>query len=101
MVSQLLRGVETRHDLDVHINGECRAGATFHTARKPTRPARPSVVVKFMNAGPVNLPRVRAVAIPPEVIRLVLTALRQGVISTIGLSSLTTCFTLALAQHGY
>lgn len=43
-----------------------------------------------MKAGPVNLPRVSAVAIPPEVIKLVLTAFRHGVISTIGFSSLIT-----------
>jgi hypothetical protein len=70
-----------------HIKGECRAGATFHTALKPMIPARPRVVVRFMKAGPVNLPRVRAVAIPPDVIAVELIAFCHGVASMTFFSS--------------
>jgi len=73
--------------VDSHIKGECKAGATFHTALKPIRPARPSVVVKFMKAGPVNLPRVKAIAIPPLVIAVDETAFCQGVAWTTFFSS--------------
>jgi hypothetical protein len=74
---------------DSHIRGECKAGATFQTALKPIKPAKPSVVVRFMNAGPVNLPRVKAVAIPPLVIAVEETAFCQGVASIIFFSSAT------------
>ena len=50
-------------------------------------PASPRVVVRFMKAGPVNLPRVRAVAIPPDVIAVELMAFCHGVASMIFFSS--------------
>jgi hypothetical protein len=50
-------------------------------------PASPRVVVRFIKAGPVNLPRVRAVAIPPDVIAVELIAFCHGVASTIFFSS--------------
>lgn len=53
--------------LNLHIRGECSAGDTLHTALNPTSPARPRTVVRFMNAGPVNLPSASAVPIPPVV----------------------------------
>jgi len=74
-------------EIDLHIKGECRAGATFHTALNPMIPASPRVVVRFMKAGPVNLPSVRAVAIPPDVIAVELRAFCHGVASIIFFSS--------------
>jgi len=50
-------------------------------------PASPRVVVRFINAGPVNLPRVRAVAMPPDVMAVELMAFCHGVASTIFFSS--------------
>jgi len=54
-------------------------------------PASPRVVVRFMKAGPVNLPSVRAVAIPPDVIAVELIAFCHGVASMIFFSSWIAC----------
>ena len=71
-----------------HMSGEWRAGVTLHTARKPTIPARPSTVNRFINAGPVSLPNAKAVPIPPVVSATERTLSCHGVTATTGVSAL-------------
>ena len=73
------------------FNGECNAGTTFQTALNPTKPARPSVVNRFMKAGAVNLPRVNAVPIPAVVRVTSRTVFCHGVTSTLGASIFDGC----------
>lgn len=88
---------------NIHIRGECNAGVTLQTARKPIIPARARVVVKFMKAGPVNLPRAKAVPIPPEVNVMERTDSCQGVKATTGCCSIFSGCTsgiVAPTSHG-
>lgn len=80
------------------MRGECSAGATFHTALKPTIPASPSTVTRFMNAGPVNLPRASAVPIPPVVTAMERVLSCHGVKATIGSSILSNCLSAMLNE---
>jgi hypothetical protein len=80
----------TRPDsaLVTDMSGEWSAGVTLQTARKPTRPARPSVLNMVMNAGLVTAPRPRTEPIPTDAV------VTDRTLSCQGVRALTSCWAI-------